>query len=614
MSHVSGNKHWHPIELLRLSARSYNALINAGISTIEHTIKMEYALTAIRGLGKKGIDEIKNALVEWKESGIEFDLSTTSPKNGMLVESVDQTNTEKESGFVTHVHPIELLSLTPGSINVLVRAGITTVESALKLENLLDGIPGLGKAAAVKIKQSLATWKKTKIYPDAKQVVDDEDTSVSFTSFKDLFQQIVNRYTTGKKGSTGDSRRTGVIMVRFTGHTSYDEKHTLEEVGLKFGITRERVRQICGQFMLYLDFYFGYYLRQRMLDLNKKLSTKGIFDFDTFRNITVSIFPEFSDSDFFDFLNLLRTKNEIFEVTNEVQANQNLLLFSYKLDAPKVAKIRACITDCVTESGMTSADEIVAYVASEFEIENELVRRFVSYSQNLTISDGQIIRQKMTRGDMLLTVFEKEGRDMHYSEVAKLINEQFGLNIVGHNAQGVLLADERFIWVGQGTFALARPGLLRGKTEDVIEHYLKTKGSSASLQEIIKFMKTQRSLSDAAISLGIQRSLNIVRVRPGVFRLKEPHENKMEIQLANSAIRLKKGLMQVLTEATEPLSKTKLSQKIKEKFGRKCSSDITTIAVYLNRDMKHLVHKNPQKKYILHTKLNADQSGQSSGK
>lgn len=603
MSHIPDNEHWHPIELLRLSGRSYNALLKAGISTIEHAVKMEYALTAIRGLGQKGITEIRNAVAEWKQSGIGFD---THDVNLILTEpaSLGEVVVQKTESFVTQVHPIQLLPLTPGSEKALLNAGITTVEGALKLENFLDGIPGLGESATDRIRQSLAIWKETKIVPEDQDISGGEDTSVSFTSFQDLFQQIVNRYTTGKKGGTSDNRRDEIIMARFTGHTSYDEKHTLEGIGQKFGLTRERIRQICEQFMLYLDFYFGYYLQQRIISLSEKLSKRGIFDFDTFRHITISVFPEFSDTDVFDFLHLLQTKNEIFEVTDAVEANKKLLLFSYKLHVPTITKIRSCITDCINKSKMTSAKEIVAYVSSEFEIEKEVVRRIISYSKIFTINDGQIVRRKMSRGDMLLAVFEKEKRDMHFSEAVKLVNEQFSLNLAGHNAQGVLLADERFIWVGQGKFALARPGLLRGKTEDVIEHFLKTKGGSASLQEIIVFMKTQRSLSDAAIGLGIQRSLDIVRVKPGVFRLKAAHENKKEIQLANTNIKLKQGLMQVLRQATEPLSNTELAQKIKEQFGNKCSSDTKTISVYLNRDMKHLVYKNSKKKYMLYSNQN----------
>lgn len=567
---------------------------------------MEMAFTAIRGLGQKGIDEIKNALTEWKESGIEFDSSAIDSTDSFIVSGteIEAGSSAKEDKFITHVHAIQLLPLTPGMMNALIKAGITTVEGALKLENLLDGIPGLGAAGAERVKQSLDAWKKTKMVSEHLQAPVEEEIVVTFVSFKDLFQQIVNRYTTGKKGGTTENRRGGIIMARFTGHTSYDEKPTLEDIGQKFGLTRERVRQICEQFMLYLDFYFGYYLRQRMLDFSDALGKKGVFDFDTFTNITASVFPEFSNSDFFDFLHLLEVKDEIFEVTNEVQAHEKLLLFSYRLDPAKVAVIRSCISDCVIKNGMTSADEVVAYVASEFKIENEVVRRIISYSRILAINNGEIVRKKMTRSDMLLAVFEKEGRDMHFSEVAKLVNERFNLDIVGHNAQGVMLADERFIWVGQGRFSIARPGLLRGRTEEVIEHYLKSRGGSATLQEIIQFMKTQRLLSDAAISLGIQRSVNIVRVKPGFFRIKEPHERKMDVQLANTTIKLKQGLIQILEEASEPLSNIELAQKIKERFGDRCSSDTKTISVYLNRDMKHLVHKNPQKKYMLHTKLN----------
>ena len=329
MSNTSDNKHGHPIELLPLSARSYNALLNAGISTIEYAIKMEYALTTIRGLGNKSIEEIRNGLVEWKESGIHFDASTES-LNGAIIAELGSKNDfqEKETSLVIRVHPIQLLSITPRCVNALIRAGITTVEGALKFENLLGGIPGLGKTGAERVRQSMEAWEKTKFGYAEVQNSHDVDASISFSSFTDLFQQIVNRYTTGKRGGIPDSRRAEIIMARFTGHSSYNEKHTLEKVGRKFSITREWVRQICEQFMLYLDFFFEYYLRQRIDDFDHQLAKNGVFDFDTFRSVTSSVFPEFRDRDFLDFFHLLQSKNSIFEITNEIQANQKLLLFS----------------------------------------------------------------------------------------------------------------------------------------------------------------------------------------------------------------------------------------------------------------------------------------------
>lgn len=150
----SESQHGHPVELLRLSARSYNALIKAGISTIEHALKMEYALTAIRGLGQKGIDEIRNSLTEWRESGIELNSIPDSTDSFLLADVAEKPESKETEAptFVSHVHPIQLLQLTPGSLNALISAGITTIEGALKLEHLLDGIPGLGESGADRVR------------------------------------------------------------------------------------------------------------------------------------------------------------------------------------------------------------------------------------------------------------------------------------------------------------------------------------------------------------------------------------------------------------------------------------------------------------------------------
>jgi DNA-directed RNA polymerase subunit alpha len=54
-----------PIELMGLSPRTLNALINGNIFTIEQLVKCtETKLSSIKGFGKKAMTEIRSALDE----------------------------------------------------------------------------------------------------------------------------------------------------------------------------------------------------------------------------------------------------------------------------------------------------------------------------------------------------------------------------------------------------------------------------------------------------------------------------------------------------------------------------------------------------------------------
>lgn len=62
-AHVSVKESYTPIEILNLSPRTLNALINAGVGSIEQLVKCtETTLTNFRGFGAKALDEVSSTL------------------------------------------------------------------------------------------------------------------------------------------------------------------------------------------------------------------------------------------------------------------------------------------------------------------------------------------------------------------------------------------------------------------------------------------------------------------------------------------------------------------------------------------------------------------------
>ncbi|MBI3336621.1 DNA-directed RNA polymerase subunit alpha [Candidatus Peregrinibacteria bacterium] len=62
-AHVAIKESYTPIEILNLSPRTLNALINAGVGSIEQLVKCtETALTNFRGFGAKALEEVKTTL------------------------------------------------------------------------------------------------------------------------------------------------------------------------------------------------------------------------------------------------------------------------------------------------------------------------------------------------------------------------------------------------------------------------------------------------------------------------------------------------------------------------------------------------------------------------
>ena len=55
----------HSIEELNLSVRSYRVLCREGCRTLDRVVLAEPVFSTLRGLGKKSVDEIKEAVAHW---------------------------------------------------------------------------------------------------------------------------------------------------------------------------------------------------------------------------------------------------------------------------------------------------------------------------------------------------------------------------------------------------------------------------------------------------------------------------------------------------------------------------------------------------------------------
>ena len=131
-----------PIEKLTLSVRSYNALKQAGLDTVQELIgKTVEELLTLRNLGGKSAEEIV------KEVKLYLSLNhreETAEKEPETVEAAPQTLPDER--------PIEALHLSVRSFNALKRAGIVSVQQLLDLKpEELREIRNLGTKSLVEL-------------------------------------------------------------------------------------------------------------------------------------------------------------------------------------------------------------------------------------------------------------------------------------------------------------------------------------------------------------------------------------------------------------------------------------------------------------------------------
>ncbi|KKU94079.1 MAG: RNA polymerase sigma factor [Candidatus Jorgensenbacteria bacterium GW2011_GWA1_48_13] len=124
--------------------------------------------------------------------------------------------------------------------------------------------------------------------------------------------------------------------------------------------------------------------------------------------------------------------------------------------------------------------------------------------------------------DKAYLVLKKEGKPLHFSDIAKFITRA-GLSKRTAHVQTVhneLIKDNRFVLVGRGIYALTEHGFEPGTVREVIGKLLKKKGPLSST-EVVRLVNQQRILKENTILLGLQNKRHFKRLTDGRYHIRE---------------------------------------------------------------------------------------------
>ena len=253
------------IDDLDLSVRVLNFLKTENINYVGELIQYtEQDILSFPNAGRKSLQDIKYAL-----SQINLNLGTRLNKDLNLNQSITEKTehiirsklTEEQIKTLTTV--IRNINLSQRSINGLLNLGCVYVGDILKFGILdLKKMPNLGASSIKEIElfiktinlefyDELAPWNEEiihncKIYFDKKKK-DEFTTNKSFQNEKFLEEEILRVLTltvnsSVRKDSVAKNKSLEILINRF-GLDGSPPK-TLEIIGQKFNVTRERIRQI----------------------------------------------------------------------------------------------------------------------------------------------------------------------------------------------------------------------------------------------------------------------------------------------------------------------------------------------------------------------------------
>ncbi|MEK7646578.1 MAG: sigma factor-like helix-turn-helix DNA-binding protein [Patescibacteria group bacterium] len=304
-----------------------------------------------------------------------------------------------------------------------------------------------------------------------------------------------------------------------------DTKHmTLDAIGKKYGITRERVRQIENYGITNIRKSDEYKQEKAVFAEMETLlhSLGGIVVEEDFLGIVSK------DASLQNHIHFLLVIGEPFRKRKEDDAfhrrwhvNEDL---SKKVE-DALTKLYASLDnqELLPESEMVARFLRHLEEVSERNKNQEVVRRWLRLSKSVGrnalgdwgISHSSNIKTKGMR-DYAFLVVRKHGSPIHFRDVAKQITQVFNKKAHTATTHNELIKDPRFVLVGRGLYALAEWGYAPGVVRDVIRSVIEKNGPLTKEEVIDKVMK-ERYVKENTIIVNLQNPKYFKRDKDGRY-------------------------------------------------------------------------------------------------
>lgn len=320
-------------------------------------------------------------------------------------------------------------------------------------------------------------------------------------------------------------RSFDVIMNRF-GLTADGKRKTLEEIGKKYKITRERVRQIEDVALSAIKKSDAYKVEQAAFEELKQLIKK-----------LGSIIPE----------------HELLPYISKDKATQNHIHFFLTLsDSFRKHReddhfhTRFSVDDVMGEKVHATLKKLYATLNDEDLIpETEMIKMFFEHMKDVTeqYRDEEIAKRWLsmskkiaknpfgewgkatspnvrTRGvkDYAFLVMRRHGSPMHFKEVANSISKTFNKKVHYATCHNELIKDSRFVLVGRGMYALSEWGYKAGTAREVIRDILKREGP-LSKDDVIEKVNKERYFKKNTILVNLVNTKYFKSDKNGLYSI-----------------------------------------------------------------------------------------------
>ena len=331
-------------------------------------------------------------------------------------------------------------------------------------------------------------------------------------------KQVTKRITS----NLGDRARD-VIMNRF-GLNTDGEMKTLEEIGKKYGITRERVRQVENAAITFIKKSNAYKAEQAFFEELKQL-VHSLGTVVAEHELLPHVSKDKSTQNHVHFLLVL---GDAFRKHREDEHFHARWSVDDKM-ADKVHESLKKLYHSLGDEDLIPETEMIKKFlkhlkdVSEKYRNEEIARRWLSMSKTISKNPlgewGKAQSPNIrTRGvkDFAFLVMRRHGSPMHFKEVADSITKTFGRKTHYATCHNELIKDPRFVLVGRGMYALAEWGYKAGIAREVIRDILKKEGPLSKDEVVEKVMK-ERYFKKNTILVNLVNSKYFKKNKQGLY-------------------------------------------------------------------------------------------------
>lgn len=302
------------------------------------------------------------------------------------------------------------------------------------------------------------------------------------------------------------------------------KRMTLDSIGQKYGITRERVRQI-----------ENYALESIRQSEEYKKEKAAFAEIETLLHSLGGIVVEddflghiSKDKSLQNHIHFLLVAGEPFKKLKEDDDFRHRWHVNEELAKKVEESLRKLYANLSTDDLLPESEMINKFLnhlgdISERYKNQEVIKRWLAISKTVGkntlgdwgVSNSPNIKTKGMR-DYAFLVIRKHGSPIHFRDVAKQITAMFNKKAHVATTHNELIKDKRFVLVGRGLYALAEWGYVPGVVRDVIRAMLEKHGAMTKEEIIDKVMK-ERYVKENTVVVNLQNPKYFKRDKEGKY-------------------------------------------------------------------------------------------------